>query len=244
MRCGLLPHDPVALAASPRHTFGAVQPSPELDRRKWDFQPGLYGNDKLANCTVAGLANAARAVSALNGSDLYVEDDLVPAFFADIAGNPPDLAAVDGLVMLDVLAYQALHGFPIGTQTPLVGRSATVATNRTAVAQALCRLGPVLLGVTLRERDMEDLPKWDAPYGRDDGAEVSGHMVVAIDYNGLVFSDTVRVATWGHWKGATWEWLNSRLDEAHAVVWRQLERADGTFYAGLSADDLVAELDV
>ncbi|WP_428485924.1 hypothetical protein [Rhodopila sp.] len=243
MRLGRLPHDPAALAAAPRHRFGAVPPPAVLDRSALAFTPGLYSNDTLPDCTAVALANAARGVAELQGYDLVVEADRVPRFYAWCIGNPPNLAATDGANMLDVLTLQQSYGFFIGPQL-LVGRFGSIdVASRSALAAGLARLGPGYWGVTLRERDMQRAPIWDVRPGRDDGAVVGGHALIAWDYTGLADEATVRLGTWGGWQPATWSWIAARLEEAHGVVWRQLVRADGTFYDGLTADDLVAEVE-
>jgi hypothetical protein len=106
----------------------------------------------------------------------------------------------------------------------------------------MARLGVGYWGVTLLERDMEMPPLWDVQPGRDDGAVVGGHALIAWDYTSLADNGVVRLGTWGEWQPATWAWVSARLNEAHGVVWRQLVRADGTFYAGLTTDGLVAEM--
>jgi hypothetical protein len=242
IRLGRLPQDPAALASARAHRFGAIPPPPCLDRHCIDYQPQLYSNDTLPDCTAVALANAARGVAALNGYDLVIDPPSVPAFYAGCVGDPPNLAATDGAVMLDVLKRQLGLGFDVGPQR-LYGLHATVATNRSTLASALARLGPGYWGVDLRERDMDTVGgTWDIAPGRDDGAIAGGHALIGWDYTGLGDGDTVRLGTWGAWQSATWAWVASRLQEAHGIVWRQLERADGTFYAGITADGLVAEL--
>ena len=241
-RLGRKPHDPAAVARVPSHRFGAVPPVPRLDRGAATFAPGLYANDTLPDCTAVALANAARGIAALNGFDLVLDPARVPEFYGACVGDPPDLAATDGAVMLDVLARQAAAGFDIGPQV-LHGLYATLDTrSRPALANGMARLGAGYWGVTLRERDMEGNAVWDVQDGRDDGDVAGGHAIVAWDYTGLGDGDTVRLGTWGTWQPATWAWVAARLDEAYGVVWRQLERADGTFYSGVTADSLVAEI--
>lgn len=239
---GRIRHDPVALARVPSHRFGAVPPPVTLDRSAMAFEPGLYQNDSLPDCTAVALANAARGVAALNGFDLVLDQARVPAFYSACVGSPANLAATDGAAMLDVLARQAGQGFDIGPQT-LCGHYATIGTHsRSALASGMVRLGAGYWGVTLRERDMERAALWDVRFGRDDGNVVGGHAVIAWDYRGLGDADTLRIGTWGAWQEATWAWVAARLDEAYGIVWRQLERADGTFYSGVTADGLVAEI--
>lgn len=244
MKLGRLPHDPVAVASAPQHRFGAVRPPRVLDRANVAVAPEMYDNDNYTDCTAVALANSARAVAALNGFGLVVDPAMPLVFFAKCIGNPPDLLAAQGAVMLDVLTFQQAHGFDIGPQT-LAGLFGTVALTRSALALSMARLGPSYWGVTLLDRDMQTFDSagpWDVQDGRDDGSVEGGHAIFGFDYTGLGDDDTVRVGSWGVWKPATWAWIEARIEEAYGVVWRQLMRADGTFYSGLSVDGLVSEL--
>ena len=241
MRLGRLPHDPVALASAPAHRFGAVPAPAVLDRSLVDFMPGMYDNNTYGDCTAVALTNCARGVAFLNGYDLMVDATKPLAFYSECLGNPPDLAATDGCVAIEVLQHQASNGFDIGPQR-LVGNWGTIPLNRSALALAMARLGPIYLGVTLHEREMDVTDLWDVQPGRDDGAVIGGHMIPGWCYAGLADDSVVQIGTWGRWQAVTWAWLAARLDEAHGLVWRQLGRADGSFYAGISADGLVAEL--
>lgn len=241
MMLGRKHHDPVAVARAPRHKFGIVVPPPAvLDRSRVPLLPGLFGNDRYPDCTAVALVNAACGVAALNGFEMIVDPDKPLAFYAGCIDNPPDLAASDGAVMLDVLNHQGAVGYDIGPQM-LVGRFGTVRTQRVSMAQAMARLGCLYIGVTLRDHDMVSA-SWNMAPGRDDGAIVGGHAVFAWDYTGLGDDDTVRVGTWGQWQSASWAWIEDRTDEAYSVVWRQLAKADGTFYDGVTADGLVSDL--
>ena len=247
MRLGRLPADPARLARTPSlasHRFAAVPPPVRLDRSAIEFQPGLYGNDYLPDCSAAGLTNAAGMVAAINGYTLAIDADKVPPFYAACVGcDPTDAAmeATDGAMLLDVLQRQLQSGFDVGEQVPLIGLHGTLPLQRSVIANAMCRLGHAYLGVTLLERDMEPAVVWDVQPGRDDGAVVGGHCVVGWDYGGLGDGDTLRLATWGGWQRATWQWLAARLDEAHALVWRQLAAASGADI-GVDADALAADL--
>jgi hypothetical protein len=244
MRLGRLPHDPAALARAPTlagHRFAAAAPPPRLDRSAVEFVPGLFGNDHLPDCSAAGLANAAGMVAALNGYQLAINPDKVPEFYAKCVGVPPTDAAMeatDGAMLLDVLRHQWQSGFDIGPQE-LVGLPGTLPLKRSVIASAMTKLGHAYLGVTLLERDMEEAAVWDVQPGRDDGAVAGGHCLVAWDYGGLGDGDTVRLATWGGWQLATLQWLAARLDEAHALVWRQLAAANGADI-GVDVDALQA----
>ena len=245
MRLGRLPHSPAAVSAAPSlagHRFAATLPPAKVDRRAIPFAPGMYQNDSLPDCTAAGLANAAGMVAALNGYQLTVDPTLVPPFYAACVGCAPTeaaMAATDGAVVLDVLRRQATQGFGVGPQE-LVGLFGTL-PSREAIASAVASLGHAYLGVTLHQADMDAFEAqgtWDTG---NDGPVVGGHCVVIWDYEGLGDGDTVRVATWGALQSATWRWVQTRLDEAYALVWRQLAGADGSDI-GVGVDALEAEL--
>jgi hypothetical protein len=244
---GRLPHDPIKIAAAPQHVFAATLPPARLDRSSWDYQPHLASNDKIGDCTCAGLANVASGIAALCGYSLNVDERKVVSFYAAVVGAPDDLDALEqthGAQMADVLNHMQQHGFDIGPQV-LAGQWGTLALNRPSLALGMARLGPIYLGVTLRERDIDAFTAgrpWDVQQGRDDGEVVSGHAVIAYDYAGLGDGNTVRIGTWGIWQSATWGWLSSRLDEAHGVTFPSLRRADGSMFAGYEPGTLGAPL--
>ena len=245
MRLGRLIHSPDALAAAPAHRLASVMPAPRLDRSLSDWTPGLYDNDCLPDCTFVSLANAARGVAYLNGYDLALDAALVPVAYADCVGVPlAQAGTTDGARMLDVLAWQGVHGFDIGAQR-LVAIGGTVPITRVTLARAMERLGPLWCGVTLHDREAEAWGTgtvWDIQDGRDDGAVVGGHAVPVWTYDGLTDTSRVWIGTWGVWQAVTWSWIYARMDEAHGLVWRQLARADGLFYGGLTADGLIREI--
>ncbi len=242
MRLGRLPHDPVALARLPSlmsHPFALREPKPALDRRAVAFVPRMFGNDTLPVCTVAGLANAMLAVSALAGWELEVDDARVPPFFASVVGCQPTqaaIAATPGANVVDVLRRQ-MAGFAIGQPEPYAALFGTIAPDsRIGLANGIDEFGIGYWGIDLYERDMEAFAArdpWDDD-GRDPGNLVGGHVVGAWDYDGLADDDHGRCASWGHLQPFTWRWAAARLREAHGLYWRQLD--------GVDADRIAAEL--
>ncbi len=251
MRLGRRAHNAAALAAAPQlgtHRFAAMPPPPALDRAAVPFQPRLFDNDTLPDCTAAALANAALAVSALNGFEAAIADAAVPAFYAACIGMPgataAQLAATEGAIALDVLGRQLDRGFEVGQAAPLAGLYGALALAPSALATALAHLGPGYWGVTLTAQDMDSAGStapWDDDASRDPGPVAGGHMLMAWDYAGLAETDTVRLATWGRFKLATWRWVRRRLDEAYGLVWRQLSTVGGTDL-GVDVARLEAEL--
>ena len=240
---GRLPHSITKFMEAPRHVFGDVVPPTILDRRSINFVPGLYYNDTLPVCSAVGIINAARAVAKLNGYDLVVEDADVPAFYASVVGCLPTteaIVATEGVVLLQALAEQERYGFNIGPQSLVAGWKTVNIKSRTDIANTINRLGSIYTGVNLHERDMQTVGQlWDVIPGRDDGGFVGGHAVIIWDFLGLSDYSTVRIGTWGAWQTATWAWVHSRIEEAYGLAWRQLVKASGTYWNGMTPDSLM-----
>ena len=248
---GRLTHDPAALARAPQlgqyaAAWGA--PPPQLDRDAIAYAPRLYRNDTLPDCTAAGLANAADAQAALNGlGAVNIDEQHVMNFYGACVGcaDPAQLAATDGARELDVLSYQARNGFDVGLQAPLVADCATFdPQNRGLLANVMAHLGSGYLGVALATADRaaaEPGGVWDTntPAGAGDSTPGSWglHCLLCWSYDGLGDTDVVKLATWGGLQSATWRWVASRIQEAHAVIFRDLVSANQPF-GGLAYDDL------
>jgi hypothetical protein len=200
----------------------------------------LDDNDKLGLCTAAGYANAARALAILNGFAIDIPTDDVVQFYADSTGYDPTVPGSDqGAVELDVLAHQLQAGFArtTGDMNPFVADFATFDPDiRAQMAWAMARFGTAYLGVELALADI-DAEVWDtdAPGDQTPGTW-GGHCLVAWEYDGLDDGNHVTLLTWGLKKLATWRWLRSRCVEAHALIFRQLQKTDGTNFAGLTYD--------
>jgi hypothetical protein len=251
MRLGRLPHDPAAVAAAPslaNHHYAVMAPPDQLVRSGVAYAPQLRNNDTLPVCTAAGLLNGALGIEALNtDSGLAIAEGVELAFYAGCVGCPPTAAAIaatDGAALLDVLRRQSTIGFDIGAVAPMSADFAAIpVTDRAGLANSMAVLGVGYWGVDLYERDMEtpeDQP-WDDD-GSPPGALVGGHCLVAWDYAGLGDTDTGRLATWGRFQSFTWRWARARLREAYVLLWPELQRADGTNWAGVDVDRLRADV--
>jgi hypothetical protein len=234
---GRLTHDPAALALAPQLTRYAAAwgaPPPQLNRNNIAYAPRLYQNDTLPDCTAAGLANAADAQAALNGlGAVNIDAQHVVDFYADCVGCtvPAELAATDGARELDVLSYQAQKGFDVGLPAPLVADCATFdPQNRNLLANAMAYLGSGYLGVALAMADQ-------ATAGDATPGSWGLHCLVCWSYSGLGDADVVTLATWGGLQRATWRWVASRIEEVHAVIFRDLVSANQPF-GGLAYNDL------
>lgn len=230
---GRLPHSPERLARGLMTAPAPMLYNYQLDRSGIDFQPGLFGNDSLPDCTAVGVANAALASGLLRSATPVIADGKPQRLYADVIGQPnasdAQLAATKGAVAMDVLNDVATHGFDAGEQVPLVPIPRTVQNAREAIAGLMCNrvLGVAYLGIRLYQRDMDTMGQgpWTAAVA-DSGALEGGHVLLAWDYpRGLSDADLARLATWGTLQPASWGWLMERLDEAHGLEWPQLKAA-------------------
>jgi len=228
MKLGRLPHDPDRVAALPamsHKAMSAMAPPPTLDRSALHYQPAMDHNDVIGDCTAAGLANALDAWTATKGYTSRVDPDKVLRFYAATIGHPEytfdQLTQTDGAYMVDVLSYQARHGFD--TCEGLIPHTADYARVdlgfRSYLALGMSHLGCCYVGVDLTDHDMTS-DVWDDD-GSDRSSVVGGHCIVLWDYAGLDDNSIVRIATWGTLKRATWRWLDRRLQEAYVLAWRQ-----------------------
>jgi hypothetical protein len=238
MRLGRLPHDPERLAGAPGldgHAMALAPPPGRLDcRRTVAYAPQLDRNDQIGDCGLVGLANGARADAALQGFRLNITTETVVGWYSRF-GYP---AQDNGTVLLDVLASQAQHALQAEDQLPLTGPYATIdPQDRPMLARVMARVGWSYVGVNLAAAD-QVAEVWDTATPASAGDPTPGtwgrHCLDLLYYDGLDDTDLVYIATWGMIHPATWRWVRSRLDEAHAVIWRPL--------AGIDYDRLCADV--
>ena len=226
------------------HRMASAMAPAKIDRSSIAFLPGMYCNDRIGDCTAAGLANAARAQAALGGFDIGIADDDVVGFYSASTGYDANHPWTDrGAVETDVLAYQLKAGFGTAGQTPLVGEWATIdPSDVNALRNVVAWVGAAYIGVQLAIADQSS-GLWDVGAGAGDGAPGSwgGHCVCLWDYQGTDDDSLVTLLSWGTRRLATWRWLRSRMDEAHAVFWRQLFTPSGLNFAGVDCEKLRAD---
>lgn len=213
-------------------------PPTRLDRSNINPAPLMLGNNIVGDCTSAGLGNAIRAISALGGYQTDVTDDNALMFYEESAGYRGTPQTDNGAVETKVLAYALRHGYPTetGTYYPLWG---STDTGRSSVALLMASLGVAYLGVRLATTDIDNVARYgaDAVLTLDNGmpGSAGGHCLLAWDYTGLCGDDTVTLLTWGMCIKATWSWLDSRIMEAHGLIFPQLTAPTGLYPTG---DDL------
>jgi hypothetical protein len=193
----------------------------------------MWGNNDLADCTCAGLANSLTAQGVIRSAPPVIAAGKPQALYAAVLGIPgateQQLEATDGLVIMDVLDYVTTNGFDVGEQAPMVPIQRFVVHNaRESIAGVMCNEPTTVgyLGIRIYSKDMATIGQgpWTAKIAGS-GDIVSGHCLLSWDYAGLGDDDLVTLLTWGGRQPATWGWLMERLDESHAMEWPQLAPA-------------------
>ncbi len=240
MRHGRLPHDPERLARAPRldgHVFALAPPPAALARGHVAYAPQMDDNDKVGDCGAVGLANGARAVAALRGNALDIATAAVLAFYARMGYRLGPPVVDPGMRLLDALAAQAAQAWMAKEQLPLTGPFASFdPADRMMAARAMDQIGWAYCGFALALSDQR-ADVWDTETPASAGDPTPGswacHCMDLLYYDGLSDTDLVYLATWGMIQRATWRWVQSRMDEAHVVIWRLVAGID---YDRLRAD--------
>jgi hypothetical protein len=203
-------------------------------RKAIDFGVQCDANDHVGNCAFVGIANGARADAALRGFKVNITTPTVLGWYGR-AGYPQQ---DNGAVLLDVLASQLGQAFMAEQQLPLCGPFATLdVRNRGLLARAMERVGWVYPGFALAVAD-QVADVWDintpAAAGDPTPGSWGGHCADMLWCNGIDDDSLVFLATWGIIHPATWRWVDSRMEEAHVVIWRSVQGID---YDRLAADN-------
>ncbi|RFD18588.1 hypothetical protein DY926_15845 [Komagataeibacter melaceti] len=253
--CRPAEHRPGQPHLSSMRGFMARQAPARLDRSHIDPHPAMLGNDRIGDCTSAGIGNHLHATAALAGFDVAdITTDAAVRFYSLSTGYVPGKPATDnGGIEVDVLGYAQREGYALATQTlfPLWGSADPADLN--GVRNIAAGLSAAYLGVQLADADMwQDQdgnlpPVWDtdspAAHGDPTPGSAGGHCLLLWDYTGTADTDLVTLLTWGAKQKATWRWVRSRIMEAHGLAWRQLLPAGMLSPSGQDGEALVAAND-
>ena len=200
-----------------------------LPREGIDPAPLILGNDRLGNCTSAGLGNHLRATAALARFQVVVRDADAILFYERSTGYTPADPATDlGGIEVDVLAYAARDGYALADQTLYPVWGSIPPDDMNALRLVMAGLGVAYLGVDLALADQTEGGVWDtATPGNQRPGSWGGHCLLAWAYDGTDEGSIVHLLTWGGVQRATWRWVRSRIMECHGLAWRQLMPASG-----------------
>ena len=236
-------HLPIGMPTLARHSIATMTPPVSVDRSHVGmFQPQMDANDSVGDCTAVAVANAVRAQAALQGYQVPISTTEVLRLYSSVTGYTPVKPASDtGAIETDMLAYQAKHGLCAGQE--YVGLWANIPhDDMNGIRNVIARLGVVYIGLMLAEADQVGGGVWQlgtpASYGSDVPGSWGGHAALLWEYD----AHTVGIVTWGRVQAATWEWLASRMDEAHVLAHPQLIGALGLNSAGIDFVQLAEDV--
>lgn len=223
MRLGKAPakHDPRTLRLA--RYIAALPPPPA--RTSWaDVLPadlGVMLNDRLGDCTCAGMAHARQVWTANNGAPmLTTPDETVQRWYQESCGyDPADPSSDQGGVEVDVLRYFRKLGI-------IDAFAAIDPKNRDHMRAAIWLFGGAYIGVSLPvSAQVQDV--WHLAVAGTDGDPTpgswGGHCVYVVDYD----QTGLTCITWGQRKRMAWEWWDAYCDEAFALLSRDWADDDG-----------------
>lgn len=223
----------------PLHLFEytlALPEAPEaVDWSKGVTQWGMLANDRLGDCTAAGVAHAVQTWTGNNGGVASISDQDVIEFYAETAGyDPADPDSDQGAVEADVLTYWHKHGF--GTHQ--LAAFAAVRTNADDVRDSIWLLGGCYLGLEL-PISAQNQDVWDIVGGPGKArGSWGGHCVYAVAYD----ASGVCVVTWGQLKRMSWNFFTAYCSEAWALLSREWISKEGRAPSGFDWPALVADM--
>lgn len=186
----------------------------------------MDGNDKLGDCTIAGLAHAITVYHGLLAQQEIMAVPAVEQLYFKLTGGGDT-----GLQELDVLNYwrqNKVSGDEILAYVKVDPKS------HTHVQQAMEIFGGVYLGFQVQQNAIQD---FDARKPWTPGTLTQdGHCVYAVAYD----QNLVTVLTWGNTQQGTWAWWDECVDETYAILPPQAKNP--AFCPGFDVAKLLADL--
>lgn len=197
---------------------------------------GLDGNDRLGDCTIAGVDHLLAAWNARFGeNDARPTEKALEAEYLKL--SPNDQGCVESQV-LEIWRKTGMWGNKIKAYAPLDH------TSTLELKQGVAFLGGVYLGIECPDSAQQQFAKQEqsgklVPWTVEPGATVEGgHCIVAVGYN----ADGLYCVTWGAIVLVTWAFLLKYLEEAWGIVSEELAEK-GKDSLNIDRAKLVADLE-
>ncbi len=200
----------LALGKYLKPSLPAPPPSKDWTRGITDW--GMMLNDKLGDCTIAGIAHAIQVWSANTDGEITVADSIVESYYEKWDGyNPSDPSTDRGGIELDVL--NNWHNEPFDGH-PLLAFADPKFSNLNQIRQSITLFGGVYIGISLPvTAQTQDV--WDVGKGADARkGSWGGHCVFVPKYDEHSFT----CITWGELKTMTVAFWKKYCDEAHTLL--------------------------
>jgi len=216
MRLGrrVIQHDSRTLVLARYMTPALPAPPPTADWTGGCTNWGMMLNDRLGDCTIAGVGHAVQVWTASTGSMETVSDSVVESCYEKWDGYDPSDPDTDaGGIELEVLKNWRKQGF---AGHRLLGFADPKPTNLTEIRQSIAFFGGVYIGLAL-PLTAQRQDQWDvATDGSGNGQAGSwgGHCVFVPRYDENGFT----CITWGALKTMTAAFWQAYCDEAHTLL--------------------------
>ena len=199
---------------------------------KW----GMMLNDQLGDCTCADTAHHLMLRSANVGQIVVPTDADVERMYEAFGFRPGDSSSDQGANETDVCRWDQQVGL-LGHKC--VNYGSLDPRNLDHLRWGVQLFGAVRLGIQVPD-DMEDQFVAGQVLARRPGSQLTedGHDVPVVHYEG----DRVWIVTWGRRVETSWDWLRWCVDEAHAELYPDWIRVQGTAPNDFTLDQLVADL--
>lgn len=200
---------------------------------------GMMINDRLGDCTIAGVAHAIQVWTQAQGSIVTLADDVILSYYESWDGYvPTDPDTDQGGVELDVLKNWKNSGF---SGHKISSFTSVNPKNEDECKQALNLFGGLYIGIelplTAQNQDVWDVVP-DPGDGSADAGSWGGHCVFAVAYD----ANGVTVITWGQLKKMTWAWWLKYCSEAYAIISLDWFNSSGIDPTGFNQTQLEADL--
>jgi hypothetical protein len=189
-------------------------PPPAADWTKGIAQWGMMLNDKLGDCTIAGVGHAVQVWTANASTEVTVPDSTVETYYEQWDGYVPGNPSTDnGGVELDVLNDWRKGDF---AGHKLLAFADPKVANLVEIRQSIALFGGVYIGISLpltaQTQDVWDVvPKGGAKARK---GSWGGHCVYVPKYDDKGFT----CITWGQPKTMTVAFWKKYCDEAHTLL--------------------------
>lgn len=207
----------------------------------------VFLNEELGDCGLA--SNGHRVIGQERSAgqhDLPVTDADVLAAYEAVGGYRPGHPETDnGVYLLDVCNYLRKTGMGRqrdGSPHTITGFAKVDPTNHDEVRLASYVFGGLYIGAALpvaAQDQVGQLWQLTGDEHADKFGSWGGHAMWAPAYD----VQGVGVVTWGRRQRATWEWWDTYVDEAYALVSPDFMRRGGKTPQGFNADALARFLE-
>src|SRR5579872_2235342 len=172
---------------------------------------GMMLNDTEGDCTCAGLGHAVQTVTANTDGLITPTDDMIQAMYEQSGFTPGYDSTDQGWTEVDAMKYMVTNGLA-GVKMDAfadIDHSSIL-----AVKQCIYLFGGCYIGVVITAQDMDDFGN-GKPWTSTDMSNIDGgHALFCPKYD----ETSIYAVTWGALQQASWQWVRSKCDEAHACL--------------------------